>query len=59
MDTHLSGTLCNRCRDAIEKEMGNQLFFLASMANVLDISLYDIIVQEQKKMSAIGIYHLR
>jgi hypothetical protein len=59
MDTHLSGNLCEHCRDIIEKELGNQLFFMASLANTLDISLYDIILQEEKKMSALGKYQLR
>lgn len=59
MDSHLSGSLCDQCRDIIEKELGNQLFFMASLANTLDISLYDIIVQEEKKISALGKYQLR
>ena len=59
MDSHLSGSLCDHCRDIIEKELGNQLFFMASLANTLDISLYDIIVQEEKKISALGKYQLR
>jgi hypothetical protein len=59
MDSHLSGSLCDHCRDIIEKELGNQLFFMASMANALDISLYDIILQEEKQISALGKYQLR
>ncbi len=59
METHLQGTLCDSCRDAVEKEMGSQLFYLASLANTLDISLYDIIVEEEKRLSTLGVYHLR
>ena len=59
MSSHLSGQLCDHCRDIIEKEIGNQLFFIAGLANTLDISLYDIILQEEKKMSALGKYQLR
>jgi hypothetical protein len=59
MSSHLSGSLCEHCRDIIEKELGNQLFFMAGLANTLDISLYDIILQEEKKMSALGKYQLR
>lgn len=59
MASHLTGALCDQCRDVIEKELGNQMFFLASLANALNISLYDIIVQEEKKLSTLGKYHLR
>jgi hypothetical protein len=32
---------------------------MASLANTLDLSLYDIILEEEKKMSALGKYQLR
>jgi hypothetical protein len=59
MDTHLTGELCEGCREAIEKEMGTHLFYLAGLGNTLDISLYDIIVNEEKRLAALGQYHLR
>lgn len=59
MDSHVTGSLCPNCRSIIEDEMGNQLFYLASLANTLDLSLYDIILQEENKMSTLGKYHLR
>ncbi len=59
MESHVSGSLCPHCRSIIEDEMGNQLFYLASLANTLDLSLYDIILQEEKKMDTLGKYHLR
>lgn len=59
MDSHISGSLCPQCRSIIEDEMGNQLFYMASLANALDLSLYDIILQEEKKMDTLGKYHLR
>lgn len=59
LDDHLDGNLCDSCRDIIEKELGNHLFYLASMANTLDISLYDIILKEEKSLSALGKFHLK
>ena len=29
MDTHLSGKLCDNCRDHIEKELGKNLYYIA------------------------------
>jgi hypothetical protein len=59
MDDHIRGKLCEKCRDIIEKELGNHMFYIASLANALDISLYDVIVKEEKSLSALGKFHLK
>lgn len=59
MKTHLKGTLCESCRDIIEKELGNHLFYLAGIANALDMSLCDIILKEEDRLATLGKYHLR
>ena len=59
MDTHLTGSLCPRCKTILEDELGNQLFYMTSLANVLGLDLDEIILQEERKMSALGKYHLR
>jgi hypothetical protein len=59
MDSHITGSVCSNCRNIIEDELGNQLFYMASLANTLDISLYDIILREEKKMTTLGKYQFR
>ncbi len=59
MDTHLKGKLCKNCRDIIEKEIGNNLFYLANLCNTLDLSLYDIVLKEQKQLDTLGVYCLK
>ncbi|HOB20011.1 MAG TPA: DUF1573 domain-containing protein [Candidatus Atribacteria bacterium] len=59
MDSHLRGELCDQCRDVIEKELGNQLFFMASLANLLGIRLDEVLEKEEKKMDTLGVYGLR
>jgi len=59
MDSHVTGSLCPNCRSIIEDELGDQLFYMASLANTLGLSLYDIIVKEENKMSTLGKYQLR
>lgn len=59
MDTHLNGKLCDNCRDLIEKAIGNNLFYLASICNILDLNLYDIIIKEQERVKMLGQYNLR
>lgn len=58
LNSQLDGTLCENCRDIIETEVGKQLFYLAALANALDISLKDVIEKEEKKLSTLTIFNL-
>jgi hypothetical protein len=57
--TQLKGKLCEECRSTVEDELGGALFYLASLCNALDISLYDVILKEKEKLSTLGDYSLR
>ena len=59
MDTHIEGALCDNCRDLIEKEIGTNLFYLASICNALDLNLYDIVIKEHERVKMLGKYNLR
>lgn len=58
-ETHLSGSLCENCRDAIEKELGSNLFYMASLCNTLDLNLYDIMIKELERAKMLGKYNMR
>ncbi|KOA19925.1 hypothetical protein CLHOM_20150 [Clostridium homopropionicum DSM 5847] len=55
----LKGTICDNCRDVIEREIGNNLFYLTSLCNLLDLNLYDIILKEYDKINTLGKYTFR
>ncbi|MEG0857489.1 MAG: DUF1573 domain-containing protein [Terrisporobacter sp.] len=59
LDTHLNGSLCDNCRDIIEREIGNELFYLTSLCNSIDINLYDVLLKEQDKMNTLGKFTFR
>ncbi|MGE4283759.1 MAG: DUF1573 domain-containing protein [Clostridia bacterium] len=59
MSTHLQGDLCDNCRDSIEKEMGRNMFYLASLCNTLDLNLYDVLIKELDRIKMLGKYNLR
>lgn len=59
MKTHLEGKLCDNCRDLIEKDIGRNLFYLASICNTLDLNLYDILLKELERIKMLGKYNLR
>lgn len=58
MKTHVTGELCENCRDQIEKELGKNLYYMASICNTLDLNLYDVIIKEQDRVKMLGQYNL-
>jgi NTP pyrophosphatase (non-canonical NTP hydrolase) len=56
--THITGELCPICKEKIEEEIGNSLFYLAALCNHLDLNLYDAFVKEYNKLNTLGKYTL-
>lgn len=54
---HVSGKLCDHCREVVEAELGNSLFYVAALCNVFDLNLYDIMLKEHKKLAALGVFN--
>ena len=59
LKTHLDGSLCDNCREVLEREIGNNLFYLTSLCNILDLNLYDIFLKEYDKIDTLGKYTFR
>ncbi len=38
-ETHVSGKLCDDCKEVIEMELGNNLFYLAALCNIFGYRL--------------------
>ena len=57
--SHLEGELCENCRDVLEAELGQNLFYLAGLCNALGLDLDEIICQESQRVSTLGMFHLR
>lgn len=55
----ISGELCHNCKSSIEGEIGETLFYLASLCNALGISMDKIMAAELKRVEALGKYNLR
>jgi hypothetical protein len=58
LDSQTNGELCDNCRDILETELGKQLFYIAALANTLDLSLKDVIEKEENKLSTLTIFNL-
>ena len=59
LDTHMQGNLCENCREVLERELGNNIFYTTSLCNLLDLNLYDIILKEYDKINTLGKYNMR
>ena len=59
LHSHVNGSLCESCREVIEREIGNNQFYLASLCNTLDLNLYDIMLREFDRMNTLGKYTFR
>jgi hypothetical protein len=59
LDTHVDGTLCDRCREAVETEIGAELFYVAGLCNVLGLDLGEIQEKEHSRIKSLGIFNLK
>lgn len=59
LSSHIDGNLCDNCRNVVEQEIGNHLFYLTSLCNALDLNLYDILLTEYKKTKTFDKISLR
>lgn len=59
LNSHVKGSLCENCREVIERELGNNLFYLTSLCNALDLNLFDILLKEYNKMDTLGKFTFR
>lgn len=59
LKTHINGELCDNCREIIQDEIGNNLFYLTSLCNILDLNLYDVLLKEYDKINTLGKYSFR
>ena len=57
--TGISGTLCTECKEIIENEIGEMLFYIAGLCNALGLSMRDIMKKEIKNIEVLGKYSLR
>jgi hypothetical protein len=58
LTSHVDGTICANCRDIIMTELGKQIFYIAALSNTLNISLSEVITNEENKHSTLTIFNL-
>ena len=58
LENHIEGELCPKCREKIEEEMGEIMFYLASMCSSLNLDLNEIMDSKLDHLKTLGIYNL-
>lgn len=58
LQTHIQGELCPKCQEKIEEEIGDLLFYLASMCSALNINLDTIMNKKLDNLKTLGIFNL-
>ncbi|MGL5245631.1 MAG: DUF1573 domain-containing protein [Sarcina sp.] len=59
LKSHIEESLCENCREVIERELGNNIFYITSLCNCLDLNLYDILLKEYDKINTLGKFSFR
>jgi hypothetical protein len=58
MQSHLDGVMCERCREALESEIGMTLFYLAAVCSLFDLDLQTVMKKEHDRVATLGVFHL-
>jgi len=58
LDTHITGELCENCTEAVNAELGRNLFYLASLCNLLGVDMQQVIEDESKRCSTLGFFNM-
>ncbi|NLT94081.1 MAG: DUF1573 domain-containing protein [Clostridia bacterium] len=58
LSSHLSGHLCEHCREMVEQELGKNLFYLTGLCNALGLSLEDVLEKENKKVKTLRMFNM-
>lgn len=58
MESHIHGELCEQCREAVEEELGNHLFYLTAVCHLLGLELTDVFEKEFRRMTTLGFFNL-
>lgn len=58
LDTHLTGCLCENCKEFVASEIGKNLFYMSALCNLLDLDLEEVVDQEAQKCATLGFFNM-
>ncbi|MEF9952414.1 MAG: DUF1573 domain-containing protein [Clostridium sp.] len=58
MENHVNGDVCEHCLEVLQDEIGNHLFYIASLCNSLSIDLNLTLEKEHDKINTLGRFNM-
>jgi len=58
MATHVKGDMCEHCREVLEQEIGRNLFYLAALCDIFGLQLDQLVEDERKRITTLGVFNL-
>lgn len=58
MNSHVKGTMCEQCKEVLEAELGRNLFYLAALCDLFSLDFCEVIEDERKRITALGVFNL-
>lgn len=59
LDNHLRGEICEQCKEVLDLEIGNYLFYITALCDTLGINLSEIVKHEYERNKTLGMFNLR
>ncbi len=59
LDSHLRGEICEQCKEVLDLEMGNYLFYITALCDTIGIDLADAINHEFDRNKMLGLFNLK
>lgn len=57
-DSQIRGVLCEECKAELEREIGENLYYMLSLCNALELNIDKIIIKESERVKTLGKYNL-
>ncbi len=59
VSTHLHGELCETCKDIVSTELGNNIFYVAAICELMGLKMHEVITSERDRLSTLGYFKMR
>ncbi len=56
--SHITGELCENCKEILTTEIGHSLFYLTALCNLTELKMSDVMERELKNVNTLGVFHL-
>ena len=59
LDSHLRGEMCEGCKEVLDLEIGNYLFYITALCDTVGLNLNEVIEHEYERNKTLGLFNLR